>query len=316
MPSRRTAPSKGRPGKDSAGQAPPAAAMPGITPAAGGLGNIRDSIDAIDARIHALLNERARFAQLVGISKSASGKAVDFYRPEREAEVLRMALERNQGPLRDEEIARLFREIMSACLAQQEPLKVAFLGPEGTFTQAAVFKHFGSSVRALPLPAIDEVFHEVEGGIADFGVVPIENSSEGTVNHTLDMFLSSALKICGEVELRINHHLMGKMRGADAVKRVCAHPQALAQCRGWLDEQLPDVERVGVSSNAEARARRAWHRRNRQSRSRRDLWAQPARKRNRRPAGQHHPVPGGGQKIVQCKRCRSHDSVGVRRRHR
>src|SRR6202047_3945693 len=167
---------------------PPGKDRPGIEPASGGLGNIRNSIDAIDARIHALLNERARFAQLVGISKSASGKAVDFYRPEREAEVLRMALKRNQGPLRDEEIARLFREIMSACLAQQEPLKVAFLGPEGTFTQAAVIKHFGSSVGALPLAAIDEVFHEVEGGIADFGVVPIENSSEGTVNHTLDMF--------------------------------------------------------------------------------------------------------------------------------
>jgi chorismate mutase/prephenate dehydratase len=106
------------------------------------------------------------------------------------------------------------------------------------------------------LPAIDEVFHEVEGGIADFGVVPIENSSEGTVNHTLDMFLSSALKICGEVELRIHHSLMGRMNGADAVKRVCAHPQALAQCRGWLDDQLPDVERVAVSSNAEG-ARRA-----------------------------------------------------------
>ena len=231
-------------------------AIPGMAPAGGGLANIRDSIDAIDARIHGLLNERARFAQLVGISKSASGKAVDFYRPEREAEVLRMALKRNQGPLRDEEIARLFREIMSACLAQQEPLKVAFLGPEGTFTQAAVLKHFGSSVRALPLPAIDEVFHEVEGGVADFGVVPIENSSEGTVNHTLDMFLSSALKICGEVELRIHHNLMGKMRGTDAVKRVCAHPQALAQCRGWLDGQLPDAERVAVSSNAEG-ARRA-----------------------------------------------------------
>src|SRR5713101_3357775 len=230
---------------------PPGKNRPGIKPAGGGLGNIRNSIDAIDARIHALLNERARFAQLVGISKSASGKAVDFYRPEREADVLRMALKRNQGPLRDEEIARLFREIMSACLAQQEPLKVAFLGPEGTFTQAAVLKHFGSSVRALPLPAIDEVFHEVEGGIADFGVVPIENSSEGTVNHTLDMFLSSGLKICGEVELRINHHLMGKMSGTEAVKRVCAHPQALAQCRGWLDEHLPDAERVAVSSNAE-----------------------------------------------------------------
>src|SRR6202142_2050422 len=231
-------------------------AVPGLTPAGGGLGNIRNSIDAVDARIHALLNERARFAQLVGISKSASGKAVDFYRPEREADVLRKALKRNQGPLRDEEVVRLFREIMSACLAQQEPLKVAFLGPEGTFTQAAVLKHFGASVRALPLPAIDEVFHEVEGGIADFGVVPIENSSEGTVNHTLDMFLGSSLKICGEVELRINHFLMGRMAGLPEIKRVCAHAQALAQCRGWLDEQLPDVERVPVSSNAEG-ARRA-----------------------------------------------------------
>jgi chorismate mutase/prephenate dehydratase len=228
----------------------------GATPAAAGLENIRVSIDAIDASIHSLLNERARFAQLVGISKSASGKAVDFYRPERESEVLRLALKRNEGPLRDEEIVRLFREIMSACLAQQDPLKVAFLGPEGTFTQAAVLKHFGSSVRALPLPAIDEVFHEVEGGVADFGVVPIENSSEGTVNHTLDMFLTSGLKICGEVELRISHYLMGKMSGLDAVKRVCAHPQALAQCRGWLDDQLPEADRVGVSSNAEG-ARRA-----------------------------------------------------------
>lgn len=226
------------------------------TPAAPGLANIRDSIDSLDAQIHALLNERARFAQLVGISKTSSGKAVDFYRPEREADVLRKALQRNQGPLRDEEIARLFREIMSACLAQQEPLKVAFLGPEGTFTQAAVLKHFGSSVRALSLAAIDEVFHEVEGGVADFGVVPIENSSEGTVNHTLDMFLSSGLKICGEVELRIHHSLMGRMVGMTDIKRICAHPQALAQCRGWLNEQLPEVERVAVSSNAEG-ARRA-----------------------------------------------------------
>jgi chorismate mutase/prephenate dehydratase len=228
----------------------------GVRPVGADLDNIRDSIDSIDARIHALLNDRARLAQLVGISKNASGKAVDFYRPEREAQVLRRALERNKGPLRDEEIARLFREIMSACLAQQEPLKVAFLGPEGTFTQAAVLKHFGSSVRALPLDAIDEVFYEVERGIADFGVIPIENSSEGTVNHTLDMFLGSALKICGEVELRVHHHLMGRMSAVASVKRVCAHAQALAQCRIWLDDQLPDVERVPVSSNAEG-ARRA-----------------------------------------------------------
>ncbi len=231
-------------------------AKPGAQPSGVDLGSIRESIDDIDARIQGLLSERARFAQLVGISKTAGGKAVDFYRPEREAQVLRKVLKRNEGPLRDEEVVRLFREIMSACLAQQEPLKVAFLGPEGTFTQAAVLKQFGASVRALPLPAIDEVFHEVEGGIADFGVVPIENSSEGTVNHTLDMFLGSGLKICGEVELRINHHLMGRMTGLADVKRVCAHPQALAQCRGWLDDQLPDVDRVPVSSNAEG-ARRA-----------------------------------------------------------
>jgi chorismate mutase/prephenate dehydratase len=207
------------------------------------LGGIREHIDEIDAKIHALINDRARLAQQVGISKSAGGKAVDFYRPEREAQVLRKALDRNDGPLRDEEIVRLFREIMSACLAQQEPLKVAL-------------KHFGSSVRSLPLPAIDEVFHEVEGGIADFGVVPIENSSEGTVNHTLDMFLVSSLKICGEVELRIHHHLMGRMSSLADIKRICAHPQALAQCRGWLDEHLPEVERIAESSNAEG-ARRA-----------------------------------------------------------
>jgi len=241
-PPQRRAPAPSRDG-------PPAEGRPALD-------DIRRSIDDVDAQIQELLSRRARYAQLVGISKTASGKAVDFYRPEREADVLRKALARNKGPLRDEEIARLFREIMSACLAQQEPLKVAFLGPEGTFTQAAVLKHFGSSVRALPLAAIDEVFHEVEGGVADFGVVPIENSSEGTVNHTLDMFLSSSLKICGEVELRIHHCLMGRMSRIADVKRVCAHSQALAQCRGWLDIELPDVERVAVPSNAEG-ARRA-----------------------------------------------------------
>jgi len=217
---------------------------------------IRRQIDAVDAEIHALINERARLAQAVGISKHVDGHTVDFYRPEREAQVLRMALERNQGPLRNEEILRLFREIMSACLAQQEPLKVGFLGPEGTFTQAAVLKHFGHSVRALPLATIDEVFHEVESGSADFGVVPIENSSEGTVNYTLDMFLTSPLKICGEVELRIHQHLMGRMESLEHIQRVCSHQQSLAQCRGWLDEHLPNAERIQASSNAEA-ARRA-----------------------------------------------------------
>jgi chorismate mutase/prephenate dehydratase len=220
------------------------------------LAGVRARIDAVDEKIHALINERAKLAQAVGVSKTLAGQTVDFYKPEREAQVLRMARERNRGPLRDEEVLRLFREIMSACLAQQEPLKVAFLGPEGTFTQTAVLTHFGHSVRALPLASIDEVFHEVESANADFGVVPIENSTEGTVNHTLDRFLSSPLKICGEVELRIHQFLMGKMTSLERIARVCSHQQSLAQCRSWLQDHLPDVERVSVASNAEA-ARRA-----------------------------------------------------------
>lgn len=220
------------------------------------LGEIRKSIDDVDQRIQALINERAKLAQAVGQTKGEVTSAVDYYRPDREAEVLRNVLERNEGPLRDEEILRLFREIMSACLAQQEPLKIGFLGPEGTFTQTAVYKHFGHSVRAIPFHTIDEVFREVESGAADFGVVPIENSTEGSVNNTLDMFLTSPLKIGGEIELRIEQHLMGSMKGLENIERVCAHEQSLAQCRGWLREYLPHVELIGMSSNA-AGARRA-----------------------------------------------------------
>jgi chorismate mutase/prephenate dehydratase len=227
-----------------------------------GLDEIRSSIDSIDSRIQELISERARFAQKVGVVKDREGNAnskrgaVDYYRPEREAQVLRAVVERNDGPLKDEEIVRLFREIMSACLAQEEPLKVGYLGPEGTFTQSAVFKHFGHSVRALPLATIEEVFHEVEAGNADFGVVPIENSTGGMVNHTLDMFLNSPLKICGEAELRIRQHLLGSMDDLKKVERVATHPQSLAQCRAWLHEYLPDAELEEVSSNAEG-ARRA-----------------------------------------------------------
>jgi len=220
------------------------------------LADIRERIDAVDKKIQQLINERARFAQQVGVAKGELGSAVDYYRPEREAEVLRKIVERNEGPLRDEEILRLFREIMSACLAQQEPLKIGFLGPEGTFTQTAVFKHFGHSVRALPFHTIDEVFQEIESGAADFGVVPIENSTEGSVNNTLDMFLTSPLKIAGEIELRIQQHLLGRMTGLENIERICAHEQSLAQCRGWLREYLPHVELIGMSSNA-AGARRA-----------------------------------------------------------
>jgi len=220
------------------------------------LDEIRERINDVDERIQALISERARIAHQVGLAKGELPTAVDYYRPEREAEVLRKVVERNEGPLRNEEMLRLFREIMSACLAQQEPLKVGFLGPEGTFTQTAVFKHFGHSVRPLPFHTIDEIFQEVESGVADFGVVPIENSTEGTVNNTLDMFLTSPLKIAGEIELRIEQNLLGRMIGLENIERICAHEQSLAQCRGWLREYMPHVELIGMSSNA-AGARRA-----------------------------------------------------------
>ncbi len=225
------------------------------------LDDIRKRIDAVDAEIQRLISERATLAQAVAQVKQATPadaaeaeEEVKYYRPEREAQVLRKVLERNQGPLPGEEMARLFREIMSACLALEQPLSVAFLGPEGTFTQAAALKHFGHSVRTQPMAAIDEVFREVEAGSAHFGVVPVENSTEGVINHTLDMFMRSTLSICGEVELRIHHHLLGRAR--QNIRKIYSHQQSLAQCREWLDSHLPDVERVAVSSNAEA-ARRA-----------------------------------------------------------
>lgn len=222
------------------------------------LAEIRQRIDSLDDQLLQLLSERARVAQSVGLTKRQQDQTatIDFYRPEREAQVLRRAVDNNQGPLRNEEVARLFREIMSACLAQQEPLKIGFLGPEGTFTQQAVYKHFGHSVRCVPLPSIPEVFHEVQAGHADFGVVPIENSTGGVVEFSIDMFLNSPLHISGEIELRIHQNLMGRMRGLEHIGRVCSHPQSLSQCRGWLQQHLPNVELIPVSSNAEA-ARRA-----------------------------------------------------------
>ncbi len=219
------------------------------------LGDLRDQIDSIDSEIQTLIAARARTAKEIG-ERKGSIAAVDFYRPEREAQVLRKVIERNAGPLSDEEMVRVFREVMSACLAQEEPLKVAYLGPEGTFTHQAVTKHFGHSVKALSVATINEIFQEVEAGSADFGIAPVENSTEGTVNHTLDMFLTSPLKICGEAELRIHQHLMGRMSELGQIERICSHSQSLAQCRSWLAQYLPRVELIPVSSNAEA-ARRA-----------------------------------------------------------
>ena len=216
------------------------------------LESLRDRIDALDEQIQDLINERAGRAKAIAEIKSITRDSSDFYRPEREAEVLRRISERNTGPLPAEEVVRLFREIMSACLALEKPLTIAFLGPEGTFTQAAALKHFGHSVQTVALDGIDDVFREVEAGSADYGVVPVENSTEGVISHTLDLFQRSPLNICGEVEQRIHHHLLAVDADLGKITRVLAHQQALAQCRGWLDINLPHAERVAVSSNAEA----------------------------------------------------------------
>ncbi|MEJ2566303.1 MAG: prephenate dehydratase [Gammaproteobacteria bacterium] len=212
---------------------------------------VRDHIDALDEQLQALINERAACAQTVASLKNGAG-AGSFYRPEREAEILRKILARNQGPLSGEEVARLFREIMSACLALEQPLRIAYLGPEGTFTQAAVLKHFGHSVTTDPHHTIDDIFREVEAGGCHYGVVPVENSTGSMVTHTLDMFLDSPLKITGEVQLRVHQNLLSTLDAPAAVRRVYSHQQSLAQCRVWLDEHLAGVERIAVSSNAEA----------------------------------------------------------------
>ncbi|CAK0775321.1 Chorismate mutase / Prephenate dehydratase [Gammaproteobacteria bacterium] len=219
------------------------------------LTGIRNRIDEIDARLQALICERATCAQEVAQIKRAAGAVHDFYRPEREAKILRRVMERDCAPLSAEEMARLFREVMSACLALQYPKKIAFLGPTGTFTQVAVWKHFGHSVTTVPFGAIDEVFREVESGGAHFGVVPVENSTEGVITHTQDMFLRSPLLICGEVQLRIHHQLIGLSKNLKSIQRVYTHQQTLAQCREWLDQNLPYAERLAVSSNAEGAKR-------------------------------------------------------------
>ncbi|HWR96388.1 MAG TPA: prephenate dehydratase [Arenimonas sp.] len=220
------------------------------------LSEVRAQIDGLDQQIQELITQRAAWAQKVRAAKGELKAAVEYYRPERESQILRRVLDRNQGPLSNEVLLRLFREIMSACLAQQEPLKVGFLGPEGTFSQQALYKHFGHSAQTLPLASIEEVFQEIECGNADFGVVPVENSGQGTIQSTLDMFLTSKLKICGEVELRVHQHLLSRTGRMEDIERVYSHPQSLAQCKAWLRANLPHAEKIPVSSNAEA-ARRA-----------------------------------------------------------
>ncbi len=220
------------------------------------LEQLREQIDGLDEQLQGLLNKRAELAKKVADVKIATDGDAVFYRPEREAQVLRQVKARNTGPLDAETIARLFREIMSACLALEQRLKVAFLGPEGTFTQQAALKHFGHAVETISLAAIDDVFREVASGAAHYGVVPVENSTEGVINHTLDSFMESPLKICGEVDLRIHHHLMlSEHTQLDKITRIYSHQQTLAQCRKWLDTNMPRVERIAVSSNAQAARR-------------------------------------------------------------
>lgn len=207
----------------------------------------RASIDAIDDEMLKLVNRRAEHAQAIGALKNGA-----VYRPEREAQVLRRIKENNPGPLSGETVARLFREIMSACLALEKPLAIAFLGPQGTFTQAAAIKHFGHAAQMRPCTSIDEAFREVEAGLSDYGVVPVENSTGGAVGTTLDLLLQTPLKICGEVDLRVHQFLLRKPGSTTGAEKVYSHAQSLAQCHEWLNQNLPGVERVAVVSNAEA----------------------------------------------------------------
>jgi len=216
------------------------------------LQQIRQQIDALDLQLQELINQRASAAQEVAAIKLEEDKDAFFYRPEREAAILKKIQKQNSGPMGDEEMARLFREIMSACLALEQPLKIAYLGPEGTFTQSAALKHFGHSINTLSLGSISDVFREVESGAAHYGVVPVENSTEGVINHTLDRFMHSSLVICGEVSLRIHHHLLSLESEPVLVSRVYSHQQSLAQCRLWLDRNLPQAKQITVGSNAEA----------------------------------------------------------------
>ena len=211
---------------------------------------LREQIDAIDAQILALLSRRGRIAQEVGHVKAETDAPV--FRPEREAQVLRGVAERNPGPLKNQDVQTIFREVMSACRALEKRVTVAYLGPAGTFSEQAVYQQFGSAVEGLPCASIDEVFRATDAGTADFGVVPVENSSEGAVNRTLDLMLATTSAISGEVSIPVHHSLMSKTGSMEGVTVICAHSQALAQCQVWLNLHHPGIERRAVASNAEA----------------------------------------------------------------
>ncbi|MDX8400390.1 MAG: prephenate dehydratase [Gallionellaceae bacterium] len=212
------------------------------------LNKYRDQIDRIDDELLCMFNERAKLAQLIGHAK---GTAV-VLRPEREAQVLRRLVEANQGPLPAKGVKQLFTEIMSQSRALEEPLRVAYLGPHGTFTEAAAFQRFGQAIEGLPAESIDSVFSAVESDAANYGMVPVENSTEGAVGRTLDLLLSSNLKICGEVLLQVHQCVLSNENDLSLIRKVYSHPQSFGQCQNWLIAHLPHAERVTASSNADA----------------------------------------------------------------
>lgn len=212
------------------------------------LEELRNCIDRIDDKILELLNERA--ASVVAIGKLKRGASRDFYVPSREREIYQRLTGNNTGPFPNEALKSVFREIISASLALEEQMKVAFLGPKATFTHLASMQQFGLSAELVPQKSIPAVFEEVEKGRAQYGVVPVENSTEGVVSHTLDMFMESDLKIIAEIQLEVSHDLLSRTGRIDDIKKIYSHPQAIAQCRKWLDENLPNVPVVDVASTA------------------------------------------------------------------
>jgi chorismate mutase/prephenate dehydratase len=213
------------------------------------LPELRVLIDAVDQELLTALNRRASLANEVGEIKRLEGSAV--FRPEREAQVIHGLQQANQGPIKDASLALIWREIMSACRALEAPQRVAFLGPKGTFSEEAALRFFGSSIVHVPCANFDEVFHAASAGAAEFGVVPVENSTEGVVTRSLDLLLNSPLHIVGEISLVVRHNLLRQSASQEDIEVVLAHPQALAQCQQWLSTHLPQAERRAVSSNAE-----------------------------------------------------------------
>jgi chorismate mutase/prephenate dehydratase len=213
------------------------------------IGVLREQIDALDAELLALMNRRAGIARAIGELKKADGSPA--FRPDREAAVIDGLKAKNAGPLPVDSVAPIWREIMSACRALETPTRVAYLGPAGTFSELAALGYFGSSIVKVPCANADEVFHATSAGAADFGVVPVENSSEGVVTRSLDLFLTTPLVIVGETSLYVRHNLLRRTDSTEGIVAVCAHPQALAQCHVWLSHHLPNAERRPVASNAE-----------------------------------------------------------------